>query len=124
MTIRRLQTNLSSNIERSTIVIFFTLNMVCSGHITFSEQHIVYWQILSQTVQEEIDLTCVFVGVLSALGRKDEKPTPPINLLADFAGGSLTCALGIMMALFERSHSGKGQVVDCSMVQGAAYLGE
>ncbi|XP_064607745.1 alpha-methylacyl-CoA racemase-like [Liolophura sinensis] len=61
-------------------------------------------------------------GILSALGRKGEKPTPPVNLVADFAGGSLTCALGIMMALFERSHSGKGQVVDCSMVEGAAYL--
>ena len=55
-------------------------------------------------------------GLLSMLGRKDQKPTPPINLLADFAGGGMTCALGILLALFERSKSGKGQIVDSSMV--------
>lgn len=61
-------------------------------------------------------------GVLSFLGRKNEKPTPPVNLLADFGGGGLTCALGIILALFEREKSGKGQVIDCSMVEGTAYL--
>ena len=40
----------------------------------------------------------------------------PVNLLADFAGGSMVAVMGIMMALFERQSSGKGQVVDCSMV--------
>jgi len=49
-------------------------------------------------------------GVLSRLGRKNENPIPPINILADFAGGGLTCALGILMSLFERNSSGKGQV--------------
>eukprot|EP00117_Sycon_ciliatum_P045896 scpid56554/ scgid32940/ Alpha-methylacyl-CoA racemase; 2-methylacyl-CoA racemase len=62
-------------------------------------------------------------GMLSMLGRHGEKPTPPINLLADFAGGGLMCALGITMALLERAQSGKGQVIDASMVQGAAYIG-
>ena len=47
----------------------------------------------------------------------------PINLLADFAGGGLTCAMGIMAALFERSNSGLGQVIDANMVEGAAYAG-
>ena len=47
----------------------------------------------------------------------------PINLLADFAGGGLTCAMGIMAALFERSKSGLGQVIDANMVEGAAYVG-
>ena len=61
-------------------------------------------------------------GILSRLGRKTENPTAPINLLADFAGGGLTCAMGIMAALLERSQSGKGQVVDSSMVEGAAYV--
>ena len=61
-------------------------------------------------------------GVLSKLGRKDENPIAPVNLLADFAGGGLTCAMGIMAALFERSKSGKGQVIDSSMVEGAAYV--
>jgi len=54
--------------------------------------------------------------LLSKLGRKDEKPTAPINLLADFGGGGLTCAFGILLALFERTRSGNGQVVDSSMV--------
>jgi len=62
-------------------------------------------------------------GVLSSLGRKNENPLPPINLLADFAGGSFTCAMGIMAALLERTTSGKGQVVDSCMVEGAAYVG-
>ena len=44
------------------------------------------------------------------------KPEPPINLLGDFAGGSMVAVMGIMMALFERSVSGKGQVVDASIV--------
>lgn len=62
-------------------------------------------------------------GILSMLGRHGEPPTAPINLLADFAGGGLLCALGICMALLERHRSGKGQVIDCSMTEGAAYVG-
>ncbi|XP_076465165.1 alpha-methylacyl-CoA racemase-like [Babylonia areolata] len=62
-------------------------------------------------------------GLLSTLGRKGERPYPPINLMADFAGGGLLCALGIVMALFERHTSGLGQVIDVSMAQGSAYLG-
>nr|XP_020662766.1 alpha-methylacyl-CoA racemase [Pogona vitticeps] len=61
-------------------------------------------------------------GVLSKLGRKDENPYAPINLLADFAGGGVMCAMGIVMALYERVTSGKGQVIDSSMVEGTAYL--
>ncbi|KAJ6656133.1 hypothetical protein lerEdw1_004184 [Lerista edwardsae] len=61
-------------------------------------------------------------GVLSRLGRKDENPYAPLNLLADFAGGGVMCAMGIIMALYERTKSGKGQVIDASMVEGAAYL--
>jgi len=62
-------------------------------------------------------------GLLSRLGRKDENPIAPINLLADFAGGGLMCAMGIMAALLERAQTGKGQVIDANMVEGAAYLG-
>ncbi|NXM60457.1 AMACR racemase, partial [Illadopsis cleaveri] len=61
-------------------------------------------------------------GVLSKLGRKNENPYAPVNLLADFAGGGVMCALGIVIALFERARSGRGQVVDASMVEGVAYL--
>lgn len=62
-------------------------------------------------------------GLLSRLGRSTEKPYAPLNLVADFAGGGLTCALGIVLALLERTKSGKGQIVDASMVEGAAYVG-
>ncbi|GFS80902.1 alpha-methylacyl-CoA racemase [Nephila pilipes] len=59
-------------------------------------------------------------GVLSALGGK--KPQAPINLMGDFAGGGLICALGICLALLERHMSGKGQVIDANMVEGSAYV--
>ncbi|XP_066568230.1 alpha-methylacyl-CoA racemase [Amia ocellicauda] len=62
-------------------------------------------------------------GLLSMLGRSTENPYAPINLVADFAGGGLTCAMGIILALYERTRSGKGQVIDSSMVEGAAYVG-
>ncbi|XP_018606115.1 alpha-methylacyl-CoA racemase [Scleropages formosus] len=62
-------------------------------------------------------------GLLSMLGRSTEKPYAPLNLVADFAGGGLTCTLGIVLALLERTRSGKGQVIDASMVEGSAYVG-
>ncbi|KAM4808758.1 alpha-methylacyl-CoA racemase [Rhinophrynus dorsalis] len=62
-------------------------------------------------------------GLLSKLGGKAEDPTAPLNLLADFAGGGLMCALGIVMSLYERTRSGQGQVIDSNMVEGAAYIG-
>ncbi|NWI60548.1 AMACR racemase, partial [Calyptomena viridis] len=61
-------------------------------------------------------------GVLSKLGRKDENPYAPVNLLADFAGGGVMCAMGIVIALYERATSGRGQIIDASMVEGVAYL--
>ncbi|KAI5096490.1 alpha-methylacyl-CoA racemase, partial [Silurus meridionalis] len=62
-------------------------------------------------------------GLLSMLGRSSEKPYAPLNLMADFAGGGLMCTLGIVLALLERSKSGQGQIIDASMVEGAAYVG-
>ncbi|KAJ7637698.1 CoA-transferase family III domain-containing protein [Mycena polygramma] len=61
-------------------------------------------------------------GVLSILPGTADKPGFPINLLADFAGGGLTCAMGILLALVERGKSGRGQVVDTNMVSGTRYL--
>jgi len=63
------------------------------------------------------------LGLLSLLGRNTSNPLPPQNLLADFAGGGLLCAMGIAMALFEREKSNMGQIIDASMVEGAAYVG-
>ncbi|MCJ1258517.1 Isopenicillin N epimerase component 2 [Lignoscripta atroalba] len=63
-------------------------------------------------------------GVLSQLGRKGGSPYPPANILADFAGGGLMCAFGIITALLAREKTGKGQVVEANMVDGSAYLAE
>ena len=62
-------------------------------------------------------------GILSQLGRKGAPPYAPANILADFAGGGLMCAFGILAALLSRSQTGKGQVVEANMVDGSAYLG-
>mmetsp|Transcript_30549 Transcript_30549/g.48927 ORF Transcript_30549/g.48927 Transcript_30549/m.48927 type:complete len:300 (-) Transcript_30549:644-1543(-) len=61
-------------------------------------------------------------GILSALRSQGQAPNPPINLLGDFAGGGLMCALGILLAIIERQKSNKGQVVDAAMVDGISYV--
>lgn len=61
-------------------------------------------------------------GVLGLLGRAGENPHPPVNLLADFAGGGAMLVLGVLMALMARERTGKGQVVEQNMVDGAGYL--
>jgi alpha-methylacyl-CoA racemase len=61
-------------------------------------------------------------GALSAIGPKDGKPVPPLNLVGDFGGGGMVLALGIVCAILEATRSGKGQVVDTAMVDGAALL--
>jgi alpha-methylacyl-CoA racemase len=61
-------------------------------------------------------------GVLHAIGRDGQQPTPPLNLVGDFGGGALFLAMGLLAALLETSRSGKGQIVDAAMVEGAAAL--
>jgi alpha-methylacyl-CoA racemase len=61
-------------------------------------------------------------GALHAMGHKDGRPVPPLNLVGDFGGGSLYLVMGVLAALFERQQSGKGQVIDAAMVDGAASL--
>jgi alpha-methylacyl-CoA racemase len=60
-------------------------------------------------------------GALAAIGPK-EKPVPPLNLVGDFGGGALYLVVGVLAALLEASRSGKGQVVDAAMCDGAASL--
>jgi alpha-methylacyl-CoA racemase len=61
-------------------------------------------------------------GLLHAVGRKGERPVPPLNLAGDFGGGSMFLLVGILAALWERHSSGKGQVVDAAMVDGSSVL--
>ena len=61
-------------------------------------------------------------GALEPIGRAGERPVPPLNLLGDFGGGGMLLAMGVLAALVERASSGRGQVVDASMVDGAALL--
>ncbi len=61
-------------------------------------------------------------GGLHAIGRAGAKPTPPLNLVADFGGGALYLAFGMACAMLEAQLSGKGQIVDAAMTEGAASL--
>jgi alpha-methylacyl-CoA racemase len=61
-------------------------------------------------------------GALAAIGPAGGAPLPPLNLVGDYGGGALYLAFGVMAALWERSRSGRGQVVDVAMVDGAASL--
>jgi alpha-methylacyl-CoA racemase len=61
-------------------------------------------------------------GALYSIGRPDQNPVPPLNLIGDFGGGGMLLAFGIACALFETQRSGKGQVIDAAMVDGAAAL--
>jgi alpha-methylacyl-CoA racemase len=61
-------------------------------------------------------------GVLHAFGRKGEAPVPPLNLIGDFGGGGMLLGFGVACALLEAARSGRGQVVDAAMVEGASLL--
>jgi alpha-methylacyl-CoA racemase len=61
-------------------------------------------------------------GALHAIGRPGEKPIPPLNLVGDFGGGGMLLAYGLVCGMLEAQKSGKGQVVDAAMVDGAASL--
>jgi alpha-methylacyl-CoA racemase len=61
-------------------------------------------------------------GSLHAIGRRGEKPVPPLNLVGDFGGGAMFLAYGMVCALLEAQKSGKGQVVDAAMTDGSASL--
>ena len=61
-------------------------------------------------------------GALHAIGRVGDAPVPPLNLIGDFGGGGMLLAFGIACALLEARRSGKGQVVDAAMIEGASLL--
>jgi alpha-methylacyl-CoA racemase len=69
------------------------------------------------------DLTYLaYSGILHAIGPKDGKPVPPLNLAADYGGGTMFLITGLLAALFERTRSGQGQVIDAAMIDGASML--
>ncbi|MBI2802842.1 MAG: CoA transferase [Gammaproteobacteria bacterium] len=61
-------------------------------------------------------------GVLGMIGEKGRKPVPPLNLVGDFGGGGMFLAFGVLCGILEAKNSGKGQVVDAAMTEGAALL--
>ena len=77
--------------------------------------------LLSKKAGHDINYLSV-TGLLSTLGRKNQNPVAPLNLLADFAGGGSSCVIGILMALIERTNSGKGQVIDAAMVSSNSFI--
>ena len=61
-------------------------------------------------------------GVLNAVGRAGQKPTPPINLVGDFGGGGMLLAFGMLAGILSARQTGSGQVIDCAMLDGASLL--
>jgi alpha-methylacyl-CoA racemase len=76
---------------------------------------------LAQTAGHDINYIGI-AGALEPIGRAADRPVPPLNLIGDFGGGGMLLAMGVLAALVERAASGRGQVVDASMVDGAALL--
>lgn len=63
-------------------------------------------------------------GILENIGRPDERPVPPLNMVGDYGGGSMFLVTGVLAALLERVRSGCGQVVDAAMCDGASVLAQ
>jgi len=76
---------------------------------------------LAERAGHDIDYIAI-AGVLHAIGRAGQAPVPPLNLVGDFGGGGMLLAFGIACGVIEARASGRGQVVDAAMVDGAALL--
>ena len=76
---------------------------------------------LSQAAGHDINYISL-TGALHAMGRADEKPVPPLNLVGDYGGGTMFLVMGLLAALYEVRESGQGQVVDAAMTDGSAIL--
>jgi alpha-methylacyl-CoA racemase len=76
---------------------------------------------LAQRAGHDIDYASI-VGAIAAVGEPGRKPVAPLNLVADFGGGSMFLVTGVLAALLERATSGRGQVVDVAMVDGVSTL--
>jgi alpha-methylacyl-CoA racemase len=76
---------------------------------------------LAPTAGHDIGYIAV-TGALGSIGRVGEGPVPPVNLVGDFGGGSTFLVIGVLAALWEAARSGRGQVVDAAIVDGACSL--
>lgn len=76
---------------------------------------------LAPTAGHDLNYIAI-TGALWAIGRPDGPPVPPLNLVGDYGGGGLLLAFGLLAALLEAQRSGRGQVVDAAMSDGAALL--
>ncbi len=76
---------------------------------------------LANVAGHDIDYIAL-AGVLGMIGERGGKPVPPLNLVGDFGGGGMFLAFGVVCGILEARKSGRGQVVDCAMVEGAAML--
>jgi alpha-methylacyl-CoA racemase len=76
---------------------------------------------IADRVGHDINYAAI-TGAIAAVGEPGRKPVPPLNLIADFGGGSMFAVMGILAALLERGTSGEGQVIDVAMVDGATSL--
>src|SRR5262252_8987505 len=76
---------------------------------------------LAQAAGHDINYIAIS-GALHAIGRAGDAPVPPLNLVGDYGGGAMYLAFGIACALVERNSSGRGQVIDAAMSDGAASL--
>ena len=77
---------------------------------------------LAQEAGHDINYLAL-TGLLSCIGEADRPPVPPLNLVADYAGGGLMLAFGMVAALLHAARSGEGQVIDAAMTDGAALTG-
>jgi alpha-methylacyl-CoA racemase len=76
---------------------------------------------LAQAAGHDVNYIAL-AGALHSFARRGERPVPPVNAVGDFGGGGMFLAVGVLAALLETKSSGRGQVVDAAMVEGAAYL--
>jgi alpha-methylacyl-CoA racemase len=77
---------------------------------------------LASTAGHDITYLAI-TGLLHGIGPKDGPPVPPVNYVADFGGGSMFLATGLLAALLHARATGEGQVIDAAMTEGAGYLG-
>jgi alpha-methylacyl-CoA racemase len=76
---------------------------------------------LAQAAGHDINYIAL-AGALSTYGRAGGPPTPPVNAVADFGGGGMLLAFGMLAGILSARTSGKGAVIDCAMVDGAALI--